>query len=117
MDISKVKCPDCGQPMRLSRASCAGCGVSLEGDFEVSPLAGLSQEDQVFVLAFLRHHGSIRKMEALFGVSYPTIKNRLRAIVGHLDASFEMPSTNSMILDQLARGEINVDEALERMEG
>jgi hypothetical protein len=116
MDISKVTCPDCGKPMHLSRASCSDCELTLEGDFEVSPLGGLNPEDQIFVLAFLRHHGSIRKMEALLGISYPTVKNRLRAIVKSLDIHFEAPSSNSIILDQLARGEITVEEALERME-
>ncbi len=117
MDISKVKCPDCGKPMHLSRASCSDCEVTLEGDFEISPLGALNPEDQVFVLAFLRQHGSIRKMEALFGISYPTVKNRLRTIVSFLDTSFEAPSPNSIVLERLARGEITVEETLERMEG
>jgi len=115
MDISKAHCPDCGKPMHLSRASCPDCDLDLEGQFEISPLGRLSPEDQVFVTAFLRHHGSIRKMEDLFGISYPTVKNRLRAIVTRLDSEFTAPSPNSLVLQQLARGEITVDEALERM--
>ena len=102
--------------MRLSRASCPDCGLDLEGEFEISPLGQLSPKDQVFVTAFLRQHGSIRKMEELFDISYPTVKNRLRAIVSRLDTEFAAPSPNSLILDQLSRGEISVDEALERME-
>jgi hypothetical protein len=116
MDISKACCPDCGTPMRLSRASCARCQIDLEGQFEVSPLGRLSEEDQVFVTAFLRNHGSIRKMEELFNISYPTVKNRLRGIVDKLDRVFSAPSPNSAILHQVAEGEITVDEALERME-
>lgn len=116
MDISKVRCPDCGNPMRLTRASCPDCEVDLEGQFEVSPLGRLSAEDQVFVTAFLRHHGSIRKMEHLFNISYPTVKNRLKGVVGQLDRVFSAPSPNSTILQQLANGEITVDEALGRLE-
>jgi hypothetical protein len=116
MDISKTICPDCGKPMRLTRATCPECGLDLEGQFEASPLARLPEEDQVFVVAFLRHHGSIRKMEELFDISYPTVKNRLRGIVARLDDVFSVPSPKSVILDQLARGEITVEEALERME-
>jgi hypothetical protein len=116
MDISKARCPDCGKPMRLTRASCPDCGVDLEGQFESSALGRLSQGDQVFVTAFLRHHGSIRKMEELFDISYPTVKNRLRGIVAQLDQEFSAPNPNSVILEQVARGEITVDEALERME-
>ncbi|MGD8412878.1 MAG: DUF2089 domain-containing protein [Candidatus Latescibacterota bacterium] len=116
MDISKANCPDCGKPMRLSRASCPDCQVDLEGHFEISSLGRLPEEDQVFVTAFLRHHGSIRKMEQLFDISYPTVKNRLRGIVEKLDREFSAPSANAAILEQVARGELTVDEALERME-
>jgi len=116
MDISKIRCPGCAQPMRITRARCAGCGVALEGDFEVPALAKLSLEDQTFVVAFLRHHGSIRKMESLFDISYPTVKNRLNAIVTQLDAAFEVPTPHAQVLDLLARGEITAKEALRRME-
>ena len=116
MDISQAKCPGCGRRMRVTRTHCAACEVSLNGEFEVSALGRLSPEDQLFVVAFLRHHGSIKKMEGLFGVSYPTVKNRLNAIVDELDRSFDAPSPNSTVLERLARGEMSVDEALERLE-
>lgn len=116
MDISKTTCPGCSKQMALTRASCPDCHVDLDGQFEVSPLGLLPEPDQVFVTAFLRHHGSIRKMEELFDISYPTVKNRLRRIAGRLDNAFSAPSPNSAVLEQLARGEITVDEAIERME-
>jgi hypothetical protein len=81
--------------MTVSKMVCEDCGLSLEGSFEVSPLGRLTPEDQVFVVAFVRHHGSIKKMEALFDVSYPTVKNRLNAIGAALDKSFEAPSPNA----------------------
>lgn len=102
--------------MTVARMVCESCNLKLETEFEVPALARLSLEDQVFVVAFVRHHGSIKEMERLFGISYPTVKNRLRAIGRELDRSFEAPSANSEILDQLARGQISVDEALERLE-
>ena len=116
MDISKARCTNCDRPMAVSRMVCTSCNLRMENDFQVPALARLSLEDQVFVVAFVRHHGSIKKMEQLFGISYPTVKNRLNAIGAALDESFEAPSPNMVILDQLAQGEITVDEALERME-
>ncbi len=115
MDISKARCGECGRPMAVSSMVCSRCDLRLEGDFEVSALARLSVEDQAFVIAFVRHHGSIKKMEGLFGVSYPTVKNRLNAIARQLDETFNVPTPNELVLDQLARGEITVDEALERL--
>jgi hypothetical protein len=115
MDISKARCPDCDKPLRVSRMACPSCNLSMEGGFEVSPLGQLSLEDQAFVVAFVRHHGSIKKMESLFGISYPTVKNRLNAIGATLDKSLEAPSGNLYVLEQLSRGEITVPEALERL--
>jgi hypothetical protein len=95
--------------------ACRNCRVTLEGEFDLPPLAQLKPEDQAFVIAFVRHHGSIKKMEELFDISYPTVKNRLNAIAAVLDKSFEAPSPNLFVLEQLARGEISVEEALEKL--
>ena len=115
MDISNAKCGGCGRTMRIKRLGCSHCELTIEGTLEIPPLARLSAEDQVFVHAFVRHHGSIKKMEKLFGISYPTVKNRLRAITAELDESFRVPSAKSAVLEALARGEITVEEALERI--
>ena len=95
--------------------SCPSCNLAIEGDFEVSALGQLSAEDQVFVIAFVRHHGSLKKMESLFNISYPTVKNRLNAIAAALDRNFQAPSPNLYVLEQLERGELSVAEALERL--
>jgi hypothetical protein len=115
MDISKARCAECDRSMTVSSMVCSRCNVRLEGDFEVPAVARLSLEDQAFVIAFVRHHGSIKKMESLFTVSYPTVKNRLNSITRQLDQTFNVPTSNELVLDQLARGEITVDEALERL--
>ena len=115
MDISKANCSDCNKPLKIARMSCPSCSFAMEGEFEVSPLAKLSVDDQAFVMAFVRHHGSIKKMESLFDISYPTVKNRLNAIAAALDKSFEAPSPNLYVLEQLSRGEITVEDALEKL--
>ena len=115
MDISKAICPDCHQALKLAKATCPSCRLVVEGDFEVSALGKLSVENQAFVIAFVRHHGSLKKMESLFGISYPTVKNRLNAIAAALDKNFEAPSPNLYVLEQLSRGELTVEEALERL--
>lgn len=112
---SKTVCPECNQPFKVTRLACPNCNVSLEGQLELPALAQLSLEDQAFVMAFVRHHGSIKKMEGLFGISYPTVKNRLNAIGAALDKSMQAPSAPGYVLEQLSRGEITVAEALERL--
>jgi len=115
MDISKASCPDCNAPLAVTRMVCPSCKLALDGSFEVSSLGKLAPDDQAFVIAFVRHHGSLKKMESIFGISYPTVKNRLNAIAANLDKSFEQPSPNLYVLEQLSRGELTVDEALEKL--
>jgi hypothetical protein len=115
MDISKALCPDCKAPLSVTRLACPTCKITLDGDFEISPLGKLSQDDQAFVIAFVRHHGSLKKMEGIFDISYPTVKNRLNAIAAALDKNFESPSPNLYVLEQLSRGELSVEEALEKL--
>jgi hypothetical protein len=115
MDVSKSVCPDCNKPLKIARMVCPSCNLAVEGDFELSALGKLSVDDQAFVIAFVREHGSIKKMESVFGISYPTVKNRLNAISAALDKNFQAPSPNLYVLEQLSRGELSIDEALERL--
>jgi len=115
MAISRTTCPECNQAFKVTRLACPTCNLAMEGQIELSPLDQLLPEDQAFVMAFVRHHGSIKKMEELFGVSYPTVKNRLNAIAAQLDKALQAPSPRQHVLDQLSRGEITVEEALEKL--
>jgi hypothetical protein len=112
---SKTSCPECNQPFKITRLACPSCNVALEGQIELPMLAQLSPGDQTFVMAFVRHHGSIKKMECLFGISYPTVKNKLNSIAATLDKSMQAPSPRGYVLEQLSRGEITVEEALEKL--
>jgi hypothetical protein len=112
-----------GQPIVVERVRLTGKDIAIEGAFELPQLARLSAEDQVFVIAFLRSHGSIKEMEQVFGVSYPTVKARLNRIAAALDfvehdpAPPFPPSGRSEVLDRLKRGEITPDEAIAELEG
>ena len=105
-----------GQRFVVERVRLAS-GVAVEGVFEVPALAQLSAEDQVFVAAFVRCHGSIKEMERIFGVSYPTIKSRLNRISQGLDFVETDPApSRADVIDRLRRGEINASEALRELE-
>ena len=95
-------------------------GIGIDGEFDPPPLARLRYEDQVFVGEFVRCHGSIKHMEKAFGVSYPTIKNRLNRIASRL-ALVEIeieptPEPRDEVLDLLERGEISASEAAQRLQ-
>jgi hypothetical protein len=106
-----------GQPFVVERVRLAGSGVVVEGQFEPPQLAQLSVDDQVFVAAFVRSHGSIKEMERIFGVSYPTIKSRLNRLAEQLDFVDTDPApTGADVVDRLRRGEISAQEALAELE-
>lgn len=105
-----------GAPIVVERVRLAEKDLALEGSFELPPLAQLSMEDQIFVTAFIRSHGSIKEMEELFSISYPTVKNRLNRIAQKLEfVEINPPPSQSEILAQLEQGELSVEEALERI--
>lgn len=92
--------------------------IAIEGEFELPLLAGLRYEDQVFVGEFVRCHGSIKHMEKAFGVSYPTIKNRLNRISEQMQLvqiDIEPLPSHEDALNLLERGEITAQEAAERI--
>jgi hypothetical protein len=90
--------------------------VTLRGEFELPRLAELGLEDQVFVEAFLKTQGSIKEMEQLFGVSYPTIKARLARINARLQiVDVNPPESRAEVLAKLERGEITAAEAVQRL--
>lgn len=104
------------QELVVERVRVVKKDIVLEGEFELPPLARLASEDQVFVATFVKAHGSIKEMERLFGVSYPTIKNRLSRI-GNLFPFAEVNPAPSQtdVLSQLEQGEITASEAIERL--
>jgi hypothetical protein len=107
-----------GARLAVERARIVETGVRIEGDFDLPPLAQLAAEDQVFVAAFVRSHGSIKEMEQTFGVSYPTIKNRLNRISAQLpfaEVETMPPSSTDELLSQLERGELTACDVVARL--
>ena len=110
-----------GEPIVVERVRLAAKDIAIEGSFELPQLARMGLEDQVFITAFVRCHGSIKEMEQIFGVSYPTIKNRLHRIGAQLPfvelapEAQESPPPAMDLLARLERGELSVREVLDRL--
>lgn len=106
-----------GAPLVVERVRLAGKDIAIEGAFDLPELARLAMDDQVFVAAFVRSHGSIKEMEQVFGVSYPTVKARLNRISEQLTFAevHEGPASDD-VLDRLGRGEIDAQAAIRELE-
>ena len=105
-----------GAPITVERVRLADSDIVIEGSFEPPTLARLPAEDQVFVMAFVRAHGSIKEMERVFGISYPTVKNRLDRLARQLEFVEISPlPSQTEVLTQLESGEITAAEAIERL--
>ena len=105
-----------GKPISVERVRLIDSDIAIEGSFDLPALARLSAEDQVFIMTFVRCHGSLKDMEEMFGISYPTVKNRLNRIAKQLEFVEILTLTSQDgVLDELERGEITAEEAIKRL--
>jgi hypothetical protein len=106
-----------GKPMVVERVRLLEKDIVIEGSFELPDLARLSADDQIFITAFIRAHGSIKEMEQVFGISYPTVKSRLNRIANALQFVETNPTpSRAEVMERLKRGEITAEEAIRELE-
>jgi hypothetical protein len=106
------------QPVVVERVRLPEKDIAVEGSFELPQLARLDASDQIFVAAFVRSHGSIKEMERVFGVSYPTVKARLNRIAARLEfVDIDPKPTQSDVIERLRVGELTAEEAIVELEG
>lgn len=123
-------CPVCAGELSVTRLHCRVCGTTLEGDFSVGRFGRLSREQMAILESFLRSRGNLRDMERELGLSYPTVRSRVEALVRALGfgprdddatsddaaasgggSAAEVQAARQEILQQLARHEITADDA------
>ena len=116
--------PISGGELYVSELTCDESGVSIRGRFEIPRYARLDAEQSRFLETFLRCRGVITAMERELGISYPTVRARMDALLQALDLTpvkedtprkEKAVETKRAILDQLERGEITADEAKARL--
>lgn len=74
-------CPICSGELAVTRLHCRSCGTTLEGDFNVGRFARLSREQFALLESFLRSKGNLKEMERELGISYPTVRARVEALL------------------------------------
>lgn len=118
-------CPVCSNELAVTRLHCRSCGTTLEGDFSVGRFGRLNRDQLALLESFLRSRGNLREMERELGISYPTVRSRVEALVRALgfgeradadeaDDGTTAPAadrTREEILQALARHEMSAEEA------
>ena len=119
-------CPVCSGELGVTRLRCRTCGTTLEGDFSVGRFGRLDRDQLTLLESFLRSRGNLREMERELGISYPTVRSRVEALVNALgfgpraeidegddQAAEPIPDGRSReeILQALARHEMSADDA------
>jgi hypothetical protein len=119
-------CPVCSSELAVTRLHCRSCGTTLEGDFSVGRFGRLNRDQLTLLESFLRSRGNLREMERELGISYPTVRSRVEALVRALgfgprtdaddvdESPTEPPATprtRAEVLEALARHELTAEEA------
>ena len=124
-------CPVCSDELTITRLHCRSCGSALEGEFGVGRFGRLDREQMSLLESFLRSRGNLKEMERELGISYPTVRGRVDALVralGLADGAAPLEDSEAPddtdaplaadaaterrdILERLARKEIGADEA------
>ncbi len=127
-------CPVCDSPLTVTRLHCSNCGTTIEGEFTVGRFSRLNREQYALLESFLRSRGNLRELERELGVSYPTVRNRVEALLRALDladgtpmppepprteaaAPTVDPDTRRSILERLARHELTAEQAAAGLRG
>ena len=128
-------CPVCDSPLTVTRLHCNTCGTTIEGEFTVGRFSRLNREQYALLESFLRSRGNLRELERELGVSYPTVRNRVEALLRALDladgtpmppeppraaesaAPTVDPETRRSILERLARHELTAEQAAAGLRG
>jgi len=107
-----------GKKIVIEKAYIPDLDIHIEGEFSTPELMSLNADDQIFTVRFIKSGGSIKEMEKLFGISYPTVKNRLNKIaeaLGGMDIDMEYKKPAMSVLELLEKGAISVEEAMEEL--
>jgi hypothetical protein len=111
----------CGERLALTRLSCGECETELSGVFEACDFCSLDAEDRTILRVFLASRGNMKDLERHLGVSYPTARARFDRLLSRLGLETTEESSDDApdrltLLEALSRGEIDIGEALERLD-
>ena len=111
-----TNCPYCHGEFIIKEVECAECHTQIKGNFASSRMQTLNTDDLLFIELFVKNEGNIKLMEKDLGVSYPTVKNRLKNIIAQLGYNSDNNPTERLdVLQALSDGKISAKEAINKI--
>jgi hypothetical protein len=101
-------CPVCSGELTIARLHCRSCGTSLEGEFGVGRFGRLDRDQMSLLESFLRSRGNLKEMEREMGISYPTVRGRVDALIRSLGLA-----DGGADLDEPAEYDLDLEPAVE----
>ena len=120
MNVILGQCPVCGDILEITRLHCHACDTTIEGHFHAGRLSQLTPDQIAFVEVFLKNEGKINRVGEDLGISYPTVRGRLREVIAALGYQVEEESTvgeeeRRQLLDELDKGKLTSEDVLKRL--
>ncbi len=121
-----TQCPVCQDQLLVARLYCPSCATALEGRFELGPLARLNSDQLSFVETFIRCQGKLNRVQEELGISYPTVRGRLEAVIRALGYEVDEDEPEPLVISEeerrgilgdLAAGRISSEEAMQMLQG
>lgn len=114
--LTPTACPACQGSMQISELRCSGCGTTVRGDFPLSPLGSLTDDQLDFIKTFVLSRGNIKEVESRLGISYPTVRNKLDDAISALSGQTAQAMSRSEVLEALESGKISAAQAVELLD-
>jgi hypothetical protein len=116
------RCPVCSEALEVTQLTCPACNTTISGRFKMCKFCSLTEEQKYFAEVFIKNRGNIREVEKELGISYPTVRGRLEALIRALGypvdsepgqaSAEEYAGKRKQVLDRLSQGEITASEAV-----
>lgn len=111
-------CPVCSNNLKAIKLKCTSCNTIIDNEFELSKFDYLNNEQLYFIETFIKCRGNIKEVEKELGISYPTVRAKLDEVIENLGYSSKenkVKEDSKDILTALEKGDISVDEAINKL--
>ena len=112
------RCPVCNSELTVARLKCDSCDTVIENNFKLSKFDYLSDEELYFTETFIRCRGNIKEVEKAMGISYPTVRSKLEAVIkklGYETGTDDQAARKEEILRALENGEITAEQTIAQL--